>query len=292
MIRAYSSENLSQFMAYISEDFAADKSILDRAVMHDFSAFKNIELRYTFNNVTNDPHGGISVSITFTRTVTSALTGQLFSDGGMTEFVFKLEGDGYKVYSMKMPLIFGLSDAANVATGVVNSAANNIANAISVDAGGNIGTGPIAGGLGGGAAMGSASAGAQITMTYNNTTNFMSWWFNSFTFSNGAITKDSWGVAAISGDFAIFGDDHHLNTGPGVGYLDLGVASLTAVTTVPSSWSSYSMAFGESADVEKGHVYIFKLADGTSYGAIQIINATVPVTTLRYKYSASGPTFK
>ena len=85
--------------------------------------------------------------------------------------------------------------------------------------------------------------------------------------------------------------EHHLITGAGVGVFDYGAASLTAVTTVPTSWSNYTAVNGD-IQVENGHVYIFKLADGTSYGAIQIINATIPVTTLRYKYSASGPKFQ
>jgi len=289
MIKAYSSANLGQFMKYVSEDFASDKSVLERAVMHDFSALRNIDLRYTVNNITKDTRGNMSVSITFTRTVTSARTGQLYSDNGMTEFVFKLEGSGYKVFSMKMPLIFGLSDAANVATGSVNSAASNIANIISVNTSGQVGMGAASNASGTGSSStgsGTASAGTPAMLSYQNTG--VVWWFQSLDLSNGLKTNEAWGTTiGMTGDFGIYGDNHHLVTGSGTSYLDLGSTTLSSITTVPAS--GYATATGNVA-VSSGHVYIFKLT-GNAYGAVQILYVNNP-TTLMYKYSASGPTFK
>ncbi len=69
------------------------------------------------------------------------MTGKLLSDKGITEFVFKLGDGGLKVYSMKFPLIFGLSDASNVATGVLQSPSNEPT--IVVDDSGNVAKEPF-----------------------------------------------------------------------------------------------------------------------------------------------------
>lgn len=119
LIAAYRSEDPRGFMNLVSPDFAADAVILDRAVRKDFTAFDNLDLRYTLNNVTSATGGKIFVAITYSRNVTSARSGKTLSDKGVTEFIFALEEKGPKVFSMKNPLMFGLSDAENVATGSV-----------------------------------------------------------------------------------------------------------------------------------------------------------------------------
>jgi hypothetical protein len=54
----------------------------------------------------------------------------------MTEFAFVPEGSGLKVKAMKYPLIFGLSDAGNVATGVIQGSSDEPT--ITVDGQGNV----------------------------------------------------------------------------------------------------------------------------------------------------------
>jgi hypothetical protein len=121
MIDAYQREMPAQFMALVADDFAADKVILDRAVRKDFTAFDNIGIRYTLNNVASDATGKVYASLSYSRMVTSTRTGRSFSDKGTTDFTFKVGDKGLKIFSMKIPLIFGLSDASNVATGTVNA---------------------------------------------------------------------------------------------------------------------------------------------------------------------------
>ncbi|WP_432823938.1 hypothetical protein [Trichloromonas sp.] len=119
LVEAYRAEDPARFMTRISPDFAGDATLLDRAIRRDFSAFDNIDLRFTLNNLAPDPRGRVFVSLTYSRFVISSRTGQSFSDKGVTEFVFDLGATGPAVYAMKNPLIFGLSDAANIATGTV-----------------------------------------------------------------------------------------------------------------------------------------------------------------------------
>jgi len=126
LIAAYRAEDPRGFMNLVSPDFSADAAILDRAIRRDFTAFDNIDLRYTLNNVTSAGSGKVFVSLSFTRGVTSTRSGKTLTDKGSTEFVFSMEEKGPKVFSMKNPLIFGLSDAENVATGTVPSSETTI----------------------------------------------------------------------------------------------------------------------------------------------------------------------
>jgi len=136
LIAAYRNEDPNKFMAFVSEDFAGDDINLDRAVRDDFRAFDNIDLRFTLNNVSSNARGRIFVLITFNRMVISSKSGQSFTDSGMTEFIFVLGDKGPKVYSMKHPLIFGLSDIESVATGVTPQTGST--RIISVDDRGNV----------------------------------------------------------------------------------------------------------------------------------------------------------
>ena len=138
LIAAYRAEDPRGFMNFVSPDFSADAAILDRAIRRDFTAFDNIDLRYTLNNVTSAGGGKVFVSLSFTRGVTSSRNGKTLTDTGSTEFVFSMEDKGPQVFSMKNPLIFGLSDADNVATGTVPSSGMNIT--VSADGSATIGT--------------------------------------------------------------------------------------------------------------------------------------------------------
>lgn len=134
LIDAYKNENASSFMVNVSGDFAGDASTLDRAVRRDFLAFDNIDLRYTINNIASTSKG-VLVSLNYNRSLISARNGRSLSDRGSTEFTFKAGDDGIKLFSMKVPLIFGISDPLNVASGMVNAGSN--APTILVDQDGN-----------------------------------------------------------------------------------------------------------------------------------------------------------
>lgn len=138
LIAAYRAEDPREFMNLVSPDFSADSANLDRAIRRDFTAFDNIALRYTLNNVTSAGNGKVFVSLSFTRGVTSTRSGKTLADKGTTEFVFSMEEKGPKVFSMKNPLIFGLSDVENVATGTVPSSDPTIT--VSADGSATIGT--------------------------------------------------------------------------------------------------------------------------------------------------------
>lgn len=124
LVQAYVNENATSFMQLVSNDFAGESRVLDSAVRRDFSLFDNIDLGYSLNNVTVAA-GKVFVSFNYRRSIESARYGTNLSDTGITEFVFVQQGDRHVLYSMKKPVIFGLSEEDAVSTGVVNSPANS-----------------------------------------------------------------------------------------------------------------------------------------------------------------------
>ena len=136
MFAAYNAENLQKFMGHVGENFAGDKAILERAVKRDFDALSNISMRYTLNNIAAGAQGRVFVSITYNRMVFVNKTGASSTDSGATEFVFDSKEGKLSLFSMKQPLMFGLSDAENVATGTV---LGNTSDNLVLDEGGNLG---------------------------------------------------------------------------------------------------------------------------------------------------------
>lgn len=136
IIKTYENEEENLFMSYVSPNFAGDQAVLDSAVRRDFNSFDYIKLNCYINNISKAPDGRVFVSIQYNRTVISTRSGRTFSDRGNTEVVFKNEEGKFKLFSMKNPLMFGLSDAGNVATGTIQSATNEPI--ILVDESGNV----------------------------------------------------------------------------------------------------------------------------------------------------------
>jgi hypothetical protein len=113
LIEAYAGRNAVKFMSLVAEEFAGDRTILDRAIRKDFSLFTNIDNRYTFNNVTADSKGiFIYASLNFTMTHTVIKTGKPETLSGTTEMIFRVTDKSAKLQGMKHPLIFGVSDPA------------------------------------------------------------------------------------------------------------------------------------------------------------------------------------
>ncbi len=147
MISAYRDENPRGFMTIINDNFAGGYMVLDRAVRKDFTAFDSLILDYTLNNVASGAQGKVFVALTYNRQVTSTRSGETLTDNGLTEFIFNLQAGKAQVTAMKNPLLFGLSEAEEVATGTVNSGEND--EVLFVDALGGAGLGPVGGGDGG-----------------------------------------------------------------------------------------------------------------------------------------------
>lgn len=124
MTEAYEAEDAGMFMAHVAGDFTGGRMLMDAAVRDDFSFFDNIDLQVSISNFAAGDQGYIYISVTYARRVTSARSGRTLQDSGLTEMVFKAENRRPRLYALKNPLLFGLSDAENVASGTVNAGRN------------------------------------------------------------------------------------------------------------------------------------------------------------------------
>jgi len=318
LIDAYKKEDPTTFMSFVSGDFAGDAANLDRAIRKDFSSFDNIDLRYTLNNVTSGAKG-IAVSVSFSRLIASTKSGKTLSDKGMTEFIFRLSDKGPRIFSMKNPLIFGLTDATNVATGTVKPVTSDPI--IVADNNGNTAKVPvqtftqvvsddslrIVNKPDGTSTLTTSSGTVTVSQTG---TSVVSGGTTSGTAAKPSDTVDSGNrnlvtsghppagftfvdgqVVAGGGDFMITGHCSPIAVygflNGGVTIVDLGVVSLSSITEAPAS--GYSSPASQCFTV--GNSYAFKLANG-KYGLIEVKSATMilPTITMRidYKYQSNG----
>ena len=269
LIAAYQDEDAMKFMAQISDDFVGDKTNLSRAVRKDFTAFDNIRLGYTLNNVTSDSKSKIFVLINFTRMLTSVKSGKTLRDSGMTEFVFQLGDQLPKIFSMKYPLIFGVSDPQDIATGTVAQSANQ--KIIVLDNRGNVGEVPyneakkqVQGDK--------VEGGGTITARMQNI-NFWTW----FTFADESFSQ-------ANGDIMFEGNAMVLKNGSR--YKFLGQQSVDQIIEVPDQ-ASYTPAGQPIFNVAVGQAYALYLTSG-KYVVIEITRIANQQATIRYKYQPNG----
>jgi hypothetical protein len=273
MIEAYKNEDPARFMSYVSEDFTGDEANLDRAIRRDFNAFDNIDLRYTLNNITSGARGMVYVSINFNRSVISTKDGKPYTDKGMTEFIFQL--GPARVYNMKNPLIFGLSDAENVAVGTVKASPGELnislseTNAVSLTEDGTTGDSAVLSGT------------ATLT-TINPFTHFQ-----GFIFADEEVSNETDG-GNIMGDFGLAVETLTMavmNVRGGVQVKKKAGTPLSQITSADES------GYGNWADAgQAGDSYVFKLSNNT-YGAIEIVSLTGAgprYANIRYKYQPNG----
>ncbi len=119
LIDAYGNKRVGAFMDLVDENFTGDKAILGTAIRKDFSVYHDIQLSYVLDAVIPDSTGKFMVSIQYNRSMVSVRTGNVSTDHGATELVFSTGDTGPLLYSMRNPLIFGISDANNVGQGRV-----------------------------------------------------------------------------------------------------------------------------------------------------------------------------
>lgn len=276
LVKAYENEEENLFMLYVSPDFTGDFTILDSAVRRDFNAFDHIQLKYFINNISTDGKGRTFVSISYIRTVVSTKSGRVFSDNGFTELIFKNQDGTPKVLSMKNPLIFGLSDAGNVATGTIQSTNNNPM--LLVDNSGNVDEKPFRDAI-------------RIIEDDSDVTNSSSIQIVSF------LLDEFEGIIFESQTTDIGGTDIYLTDDAGAGralevrgrgpaeFSPIGACSLSSVTEAPSGGYMNDMIF----PISSGVCYGIRTVDNT-YAVVKVTNynAGAGTISIQYKYQPDG----
>ncbi|ADI85425.1 hypothetical protein KIP69_12965 [Geobacter sulfurreducens] len=288
LVAAYRAEDPTRFMALVSEDFAADPAVLDRAIRRDFTAFDNIDLSYTLNNVTA-ANGKIYAGFTFSRKLTSTRSGQTLSDKGSSEFIFSLGEKGPLVFSMKNPLIFGLSDASNVATGTVNTGTNEPV--IVVTSSGDVITQPFTEAIttidNGGVVQTTADTVEAGSFTLSNSCPEDSCIQPGFLFSSQEVTN-MW-----TGDINL--EINLMFIKSGIGIQNLGAVGINTVTSAPASGYVVSDGTGLTGFIvgdNIGNTFAFQLLNG-KYALLEVVSytdlgAAKTRSTFRYKYQPDG----
>jgi len=135
MLQAYMREDLAGFMRYVSDNFQGDISILEDALEKDFRYFDNIKIYVSISRITKRGRY-YDVCYRYNRQVTSTKTGKILKDSSSSCASFELEENQIKLVKLMAPLIFGVSEPEDVATGVTQEAVGT--EVINVDEDGNV----------------------------------------------------------------------------------------------------------------------------------------------------------
>lgn len=115
ILKQYMAENHSGFMTLVSDDFEGDRSALYDAITDDFRFFDNIRIEPHITRIIGFDNN-FEVYFTFNRQVQSSRTGQLLRDAAATSVTFGRGGKSFQIVELAQPLIFGVSNPAEVAT--------------------------------------------------------------------------------------------------------------------------------------------------------------------------------
>ncbi len=124
MNQKYRSQSIEGFMQYVSKNFQGDSVMLEDALRSDFTLFNSSKIELIPMNITFNDDLRVVVDVKYIRTMTTKTNSKILTDRGVTRFTFKLGYNDLELYSMQFPIIFGVSDAANIATGFVNPGGN------------------------------------------------------------------------------------------------------------------------------------------------------------------------
>lgn len=288
MAQAYMDEDRKAFMKHVDRDFLGDYGFLERAVGKDFSAFEQLQLGFTLDNVTTTRNRKVGAFIQYNRSLVSSKTGNNFKDAARTQFQFALGEDEPKCYAMSQPLIFGLSDAENVSTGTTTGTGTNLVIIINNGGIGLVTLNDIIKGGGGGSQVGTAF----LTTLYTDP-DHANHFIESFFFEDATKERQpSSELINILGDFGVGGNStFHLAVRAGVQFQELtGYTSINEIKNLPSTgWMSHALfpLYGE------GITFIaFKLPNN-KYAVIEILDMDQASGRFRFKYkfSKSGPNF-
>lgn len=108
LIAAYETKNSRQFDDLVSDGYTGEARSLAASIRREFSAYHDLSLRYTVNNLTlADVGNKASVAITFTRGWTDIKTGKAMNETMESTLIFVLENGVYRLYSQSGARLFG-----------------------------------------------------------------------------------------------------------------------------------------------------------------------------------------
>jgi hypothetical protein len=268
----YEQEDDSNFMRYVSDAFEGDVMTLERALRKDFSVLENITIDFSISGVAFS-NNRYYASVYFNRSVDDATTGTSYSDRGVTEFSFDIGEKGAMLLSMKNPLIFGLTYAADIASGTTASAQNS-ANFITINNNGSVGQSTLADIESGDDANDYMTSGSFSLQASCSAPCVVA---DGFNFTNDEKTTT---IAASE----VYKENNILIPNAGVALYDYAADISISGITVPDA--GYSTAtFADIATI--GNVIAAKLPNNT-YAVMKVTNVAGGIVYFDYKYNPSG----
>ncbi|MBN2964962.1 hypothetical protein JWV37_09240 [Sulfurospirillum sp. T05] len=272
----YEQENDTGFMQYVDRNFEGDEMTLERALRKDFSALDNIQIDFSISSVAFS-NNRYYASILFNRSVLATSDGTLYQDRGVTEFSFSVGEKGAMLLSMKNPLIFGLSYAADVASGTTANAQNN-ENFLVVNDSGGVSQTSLANLEEGGGDDYMTSG----SFTLNNN--------QGFDFTDDSVTPiDHMNLASYTGHIGLF-EGNRFETLGGAAAKEYGSVSIDGLTVDEAGYNEFWV--GDLDTLNSDDVLAIKLPNNT-YALLKITtivnlgggNYTI---SLDYKYNPNG----
>lgn len=275
---AYEQKDLRAFMNLVSPDFAGDDFLLYRAVRRDFRFFDNIDLRLDVDGFAIDRKGRAQVTVKYNRSVIANKDSRSYKDSGLTQMTYQSDAGQIKLYDMKFPLIFGLSEGLQVASGVVRT--TETSNVLVVDRRGNVNVVPFREAL---EAANNNSVVRGITSLRADATGMDNWSF--------ADNRKSRSMT-LQGDFAI---ESFLMFKAGTKWLKLPASTdFASLTQVPNpATTTYNTTTITPGSPVIGDVYALQLASG-KFAVIEIRDYQASAVggswtaVVRYQYQPSG----
>ncbi len=281
LLEAYQREDRTAFMRGVSEQFEGNIGALEDGLAKDFRFLDDIRIQVTVNQI-NRQERTYEIAFTYNRQVRSAKTGNLLKDTASSIVGFRLESGGMKLVRMSAPLIFGISEAEDVATSVTGQSVGQ--SVITIDSTGNASTSTQG--------QTTSSAGTEGGTRILASRGFVGGLsdFDGFDFAADDKTSED-NMGFLKGDIAWSGYPMGFLLKSGVSYKAIS-GPLSAVRSVPTTGYSVAAAATPVGPATAGSTFALKLLNG-KYAVVEIVAVTltgphIGSFTFRYKYQPNG----
>jgi len=280
LIEAYQREDRASFMQNVSEQFEGNFGALEDGLSKDFRFLDDIRIQTQISRISRQERI-YEIYFTYNRQVRSAKTGALLKDSAASVVGLRLEAGGMKLMRLSAPLIFGVSEAEDVATSVTGQSVGQ--QVLTIDANGNASQSS----QGQTASASGSESGTKVLAArgFNN--------FDGYEFDTDSKVVET-GVPPVDGDIGWSGEPGMLWLKNGVGFKAIAcpISAVQSLTT-----SGFSSGVQQITGISAGKCYALKLFNG-KYAMIEIVSIVMSggmgqgSLTLRYKYQPNGsPSF-
>lgn len=278
LLEAYQREDRASFMQNVSEQFEGNFGALEDGLSKDFRFLDDIRIQAQISRISRQERI-YEIYFTYNRQVRSAKTGALLKDTAASVVGLRLEAGGMKLMRLSAPLIFGVSEAEDVATSVTGQSVGQ--QVLTIDTSGNVSQTS----QGQTASASGADSGQQILRSSGPVS------FESYEFDTDSRVAES-APGALTGDIAWSGYPMGFLLKNGVQYKSI-AGPISTVKTVPTTGYTAATPGMPVGPMTAGSSYALKLFSG-KYAVIEVVSVTmggVPHSgsfTFRYKYQPNG----